>query len=63
MEQERGTTDAAQDFRDTAAAMFGRRLGPLDWTEARALSGGASAFADIRTGHSATPKIVLKPHD
>jgi L-iditol 2-dehydrogenase len=54
-------TYTAQDFRDTCAAMFDGRLGPLDWTEARPLSDGAAAFADIRSGRVAAPKIILKP--
>ncbi|MEM9902332.1 MAG: alcohol dehydrogenase catalytic domain-containing protein [Pseudomonadota bacterium] len=54
-------TYTAQDFRDTAEAMFDGRLGPLDWIEARPLSEGARAFADIRAGHVAAPKIILKP--
>ncbi|MEM8753178.1 MAG: alcohol dehydrogenase catalytic domain-containing protein, partial [Pseudomonadota bacterium] len=33
-------TYAAQDFRDTAAAIFDGRLGPLDWAEVRPLSEG-----------------------
>ena len=49
------------DFRDTAAAIFDGSLGPLDWTEMRALSDGAGAFADIRAGRVAAPKIVLTP--
>ena len=55
-------TYTAQDFRETAAAIFDGRLGSLDWTEARPLTDGASAFADIRAGRSAAPKIVLNPH-
>ena len=55
-------TYTAQDFRETAAAIFDGRLGSLDWTEARPLADGASAFADIRAGRSAAPKIVLNPH-
>jgi len=55
-------TYTAQDFRDTAVAMFDGRLGPLDWLEVRALSDGAQAFADIRAGTVAAPKIILKPH-
>ena len=51
----------AQDFRDTAQAIFDGRLGPLDWTEARPLSEGAQAFIDIRAGKVAAPKIVLVP--
>lgn len=56
-------TYTQQDFRDTAAAMFDGRLGPLDWTQARPLSDGAQAFSDIRVGRSAAPKIVLRPND
>ena len=54
-------TYTAQDFRDTCAAMFAGCLGPLDWAEARGLSEGATAFADIRAGRVAAPKIVLHP--
>jgi threonine dehydrogenase-like Zn-dependent dehydrogenase len=54
-------TYTAQDFRDTAAAIFDGRLGPLDWTETRPLSEGAQAFADIRAGVVAAPKIILSP--
>ncbi len=50
-----------QDFRDTAAAIFEARLGPLDWIEQRGLSQGASAFRDIRAGRVSAPKIVLSP--
>jgi threonine dehydrogenase-like Zn-dependent dehydrogenase len=55
-------TYTAQDFRDTAQAIFDGRLGPLDWTEGRALSEGAAAFADIRANRVAVPKIILHPH-
>ncbi|MCY4395364.1 MAG: alcohol dehydrogenase catalytic domain-containing protein [Rhodospirillaceae bacterium] len=51
----------AADFRDTAAAMFAGRLGPLDWPEIRPLAEGARAFADIRAGRAAAPKIILMP--
>lgn len=54
-------TYTAQDFRDTAAAIFDGRLGSLDWTEMRPLSDGAAAFAALRTGQVASPKIILKP--
>ena len=54
-------TYTAQDFRDTAAALFDGRLGPLDWTETRPLAEGARAFADIRAGAVAAPKIILTP--
>lgn len=56
-------TYTAQDFRDTAAAIFDGRLGPLDWTEQRPLAEGAAAFADIRAGRTAAPKIILHPHE
>lgn len=54
-------TYTADDFRDTAQAIFDGRLGPLNWTEARPLSDGARAFRDIRTGQVAAPKILLDP--
>jgi threonine dehydrogenase-like Zn-dependent dehydrogenase len=54
-------TYTAQDFRDTAAAIFDGRLGPLDWTEKRALGDGFKAFQDLRAGAVAAPKIVLNP--
>ncbi|WP_179379689.1 zinc-dependent alcohol dehydrogenase [Jannaschia marina] len=54
-------TYTAQDFRDCAAALFDGRLGPLDWYETRPLSQGASAFADLRAGYVAAPKILLDP--
>ncbi|MDA8870185.1 alcohol dehydrogenase catalytic domain-containing protein [Rhizobiaceae bacterium] len=56
-------TYTAQDFRDTAAAIFDGRLGALDWTERRPLSQGAQAFADIRAGRVAAPKIILEPYN
>ncbi|MYA87968.1 MAG: alcohol dehydrogenase catalytic domain-containing protein [Boseongicola sp. SB0662_bin_57] len=52
---------AAQDFRDTAMAIFDGRLGPLDWTEMRPLADGAGAFRDIRAGRVDAPKIILCP--
>ena len=54
-------TYTAQDFRDTAKAIFEDRLGPLDWTETRALVEGQQAFADLRSGRVAAPKIILAP--
>ncbi|MEM1374615.1 MAG: alcohol dehydrogenase catalytic domain-containing protein [Pseudomonadota bacterium] len=54
-------TYTTQDFRDAARAMCEGRLGALDWTETRPLSEGAAAFADIRAGRTAAPKIILKP--
>ena len=54
-------TYSKSDFRETAEAIFFGRLGELDWFETRSLSEGASAFADIRSGRAAAPKIILKP--
>ncbi len=54
-------TYTSQDFRDTARALFDNRLGPLDWIEERALSDGAKAFRELRSGAVAAPKIVLDP--
>lgn len=54
-------TYTAQDFRDTAAAIFDGRLGPLDWTENRPLNEGFQAFKDLRAGTVASPKIMLSP--
>jgi threonine dehydrogenase-like Zn-dependent dehydrogenase len=56
-------TYTAQDFKDTAQAIFDGRLGPLDWIEQRPLSEGASAFLDIRAGRTAAPKVVLTPYE
>lgn len=54
-------TYTAEDFRQTAQAIFDGRLGSLDWVEERALSEGARAFSDIRSGVVAAPKIILTP--
>lgn len=54
-------TYTAQDFRDTAQAIFDGRLGPLDWTSEVPLADGAAAFAAIRAGEIAAPKVVLRP--
>ncbi len=54
-------TYTAQDFHDTAAAIFDGRLGALDWCEYRPLGEGADAFAQLRAGRVAEPKIVLEP--
>ncbi|MEQ9038320.1 MAG: alcohol dehydrogenase catalytic domain-containing protein [Silicimonas sp.] len=51
----------AKDFRDTAHAIFDGRLGGLDWIEMRPLAEGAAAFAELRGGQVAAPKIVLRP--
>jgi L-iditol 2-dehydrogenase len=54
-------TYTATDFVETANAIFDGRLGALDWIETRPLAQGQSAFADIRAGRVAAPKIVLIP--
>jgi L-gulonate 5-dehydrogenase len=54
-------TYTAQDFRDTAQAIFDGRLGALNWVQMRSLSDGAQAFKDLRAGRVAEPKIVLNP--
>lgn len=52
---------AAQDFRDTASAIFDGRLGSLDWVEHRSLSEGSGAFRDLHNHEVAAPKIILSP--
>jgi L-gulonate 5-dehydrogenase len=54
-------TYTADDFRETASAIFDGRLGALDWIEKRPLSEGRSAFSDIRAGSVVSPKIILIP--
>lgn len=54
-------TYSAADFRATAQAIFDGRLGALDWPEVRPLSDGARAFAEIKSGQAAAPKIILAP--
>ncbi|MEX0279153.1 MAG: alcohol dehydrogenase catalytic domain-containing protein [Ruegeria sp.] len=54
-------TYTAEDFRQTAQAIFDGRLGSLDWVEERTLAQGAKAFSDIRSGAVAAPKIILTP--
>lgn len=57
-------TYTAQDFVETANAIFDGSLGALDWIETRPLSDGQSAFTAIRAGEVSAPKIVLIPaHD
>jgi threonine dehydrogenase-like Zn-dependent dehydrogenase len=54
-------TYTAQDFRDTAKAIFDGRLGALNWFQTRPLSEGAQVFKDLRDGTVAAPKIILNP--
>jgi threonine dehydrogenase-like Zn-dependent dehydrogenase len=56
-------TYTAEDFRNTAQAIFDGRLGSLDWIERRPLSDGNRAFQEIREGKIASPKILLSPND
>jgi len=57
-------TYTAEDFRQTAQAIFNGDLGSLDWVDLRPLSEGPDAFADIRASRSVAPKTVLIPaHD
>ena len=51
----------AQDFRDTAEALFTGRLGSLEWIEKRPLSEGKESFRDLLENTVAAPKIVLEP--
>lgn len=54
-------TYTPDEFRDVVAAIADGRLGKLAWTEQRPLAEGARAFADLRAGRVAAPKIILKP--
>jgi len=54
-------TYTPRDFRDTCDAIYSGALGPLDWTEQRSLADGAQAFAALRSGNVAAPKIILDP--
>lgn len=54
-------TYTPEDFRDTCSALFDGALGPLDWAEHRSLNDGPQAFADLRSGAVAAPKIILDP--
>jgi len=54
-------TYTAQDFRDTAQALFDGRLGALEWIDIRPLAQGAEAFKQLRAGTVSAPKIVLTP--
>lgn len=54
-------TYTAQDFKDTAEALFTGRLGLLEWIEKRPLSEGKASFRDLLGNTVAAPKIVLDP--
>ena len=48
------------DFAATLAALGSGKLGALEWVEARQLSTGAQAFADLDAGRVDAAKIVLE---
>jgi len=52
-------TYTAEDFRETAAAIFRGDFGDFKWVEQRGLSDGAQAFADLLDGRVDAGKIVL----
>ena len=54
-------TYTAQDFKDTAEALFTGRLGLLEWIEKRPLSEGTASFRELLGNTVAAPKIVLDP--
>ena len=54
-------TYTVQDFKDTAAAVFDGRYGPLDWIDLRPLDAGPAAFQEIHNGQAQSPKIILEP--
>lgn len=54
-------TYTAQDFRETAQAIFDGKFGSLEWITTRPLSEGLQAFRDIRSGKVAAPKTILIP--
>ena len=48
------------EFRETLAGLAAGIFGPIDWTEARPLSEGGAAFAELAAGKVASAKILLK---
>ncbi|MEM7072804.1 MAG: alcohol dehydrogenase catalytic domain-containing protein [Pseudomonadota bacterium] len=54
-------TYSAEDFLETAEAMFQGAFGDLDWPERRSLAQGAQAFHDIEQGLVRAPKVILEP--
>lgn len=54
-------TYTAEDFRQTAKAIFDGTMGPLDWIDLQPLADGARAFQGIRAGTIAAPKTILVP--
>ena len=54
-------TYTSAEFMETVNWMAEGRLGTLDWFETRPLKEGARAFADLRDGKVAAPKVLLIP--
>ncbi len=54
-------TYTTADLRATVAALDQSQFGDLAWVEERTLEDGQQAFADLDSGVSAAPKIVLVP--
>jgi len=48
------------EFRETLAGLAAGIFGPIDWTEARPLSEGGAAFAELAACSVASAKILLK---
>lgn len=53
-------TYTAQDFRDTAEALFTGRLGPANWHETRPLEDGPETFRALGAGQINASKIILR---
>lgn len=49
------------DMLQAIAALADGVLGDLAWVEERPLADGAAAFAELASGRSAVPKIILRP--
>ncbi|WP_137181761.1 alcohol dehydrogenase catalytic domain-containing protein [Roseomonas sp. AR75] len=49
------------DMEQALAALADGVLGDLAWVEERPLAEGAAAFAELGSGRSAAPKIILRP--
>lgn len=54
-------TYTGADMTAALAALAGGNLGDLAWVEERPLAEGAAAFAELASGRSAAPKILLRP--
>jgi threonine dehydrogenase-like Zn-dependent dehydrogenase len=54
-------TYTANDFRETAQAIFDKQFGEINWIEKRPMSDGANAFKEIRSGLVDAPKTILIP--